>query len=295
MEQLLTALPFMLQMTSHSEAEPRLIQKPSSSFETGNRQLAAGTSDFAAIIQNAHGSPWCSLHDKETAVVNSLLLLKFDTGNDSRGALDSTCKSGRRFSSKDTCMLESDLECNSFRTAIKHSRASCLNTSSTIAHALSSPEFESAKTSEIHGLLMPKKLLDIILEKRCGADTRRRKLPGPRRAVLLETPAVIRNGNQKFWVARAVVTLQCDGRTTDSQAAEIAFCRTEDCKRLRTAPESQSFIWKMTNVTKLKPAVYIPRQFGPVTWIKFTEEQLTAVMKALQKGKSSAIESSKEF
>jgi len=276
-----------MQLRSETGSDSKQMQLEPSQHGAKERRPS-----FANVHENLKRSSWTPTIDKESMdVAHSLLQLKFDPNHRHATQLDDAksnsawslnCPSSQTDGKSITpCSLCSD--------GIRLSSAHCCNADNagcTALQRLSAPtELDSklAPVCDIHGLLMPKNLLDLILKDNHGADTRKRHLPAPRRAVLLQTPAIGRNGNQKFWVARAVVTLTSQGRSADVHSA---FSRI-DWKRARSSgtPPRQSFVWRMTDVTPLKPPLYIPRQFGPVTWIKFSEAQLAAIQRAVSKAK----------
>jgi len=132
-----------------------------------------------------------------------------------------------------------------------------------------------------HGLLMSKDSLVKILVQGQKCTYRCRALPEPRRAVLLETPAIgVQGKEEKCWLAKAVVVFQPSYSQTSKSSSSCA----EDPDSVWEHPHA----WPISDVREVCPPVPIPRQFGPVTWIKISRAEVAAVARATKKPTTSA-------
>jgi len=126
-----------------------------------------------------------------------------------------------------------------------------------------------------HGLLISKEKLVKILVHGEKFTNRCRALPDPRRAVLLETPAIgVHGKEEKCWLAKAVVVFQpsyCT-QTTSSNSSSCGEKADDLCE--------DPHAWPISDVREVCPPVPIPRQFGPVTWIKISRAEVAAVARA---------------
>jgi len=136
---------------------------------------------------------------------------------------------------------------------------------------------------ELHGLLMPKEILDEVLKQTLKHDRRKRPLFEARRAVLLQTPAVIRPGSEeKCWLARGVVIFKPSEHKSTHHPVEF---EPPDRRKSKTA-DLAPYIWPIQEIGEINPAIFIPRRFGPVVWIKLSREQIADIGRSLARSKA---------